>query len=323
MASADRSAPWYMHKVSKLQLLKSAAYELPASTTNNPFFCHWVLRLLKPFWLLRERFQQVCLGCLCLVSWQLSRAIKNSVCFSPFTRMGYKIPGKKIQNTPSSQLSKSGHYKAKQQSKGNKKAGRKINKHKKSDVSIVKPKGWNLVGVPERQSEEMNYIVVEREDFVEEREIRCWILLWKTGLPQSWGQWRGKGAEGSPIRVSGCMGMGSEAAVTGLGARRGANLHLAGSAAVVPFPVCAFPGAIHEQCPLPKENQPDVTADAFSFYFWWPWCSQFSESLPNDSPGNRWQSSHWLQKGQGWAFKVLLWMMQNPSGNPGYAPSPH
>lgn len=119
-------------------------------------------------------------------------------------------------------------------------------------------------------------------------------------------------------------GWGSEAAVTegwkphsvpgGHGDPQGGvhgeekNRHLDQSADAVPLAMRSLPGVIFlddthsERRPFPEEKRPDVTADAFSFYFWWPWRSQFCELLPNDSPGNWWQNSHWLQEGQGWAF---------------------
>lgn len=56
MAWADGSVPWYMCKVSKLQLLKSAAFTLPASRANTPFFFCWILRSLKHFRFLRKKF---------------------------------------------------------------------------------------------------------------------------------------------------------------------------------------------------------------------------------------------------------------------------
>lgn len=116
-----------------------------------------------------------------------------------------------------------------------------------------------------------------------------------------------------------CLGWGAEAGVReqtswhtgrmwgspGLGAYWGANCqkkaiwNISGTAS----PGCHLPGCHAPWAALlPGEEWPDATADAFSFYFWWPWRSQFSELLSNDSPGDRWQNSRWLQEGQGWAF---------------------
>lgn len=91
----------------------------------------------------------------------------------------------------------------------------------------------------------------------------------------------------------------------GLGACWGANCQKKAiwSISGMASPGCHLPGC-HAlwAALLPGEERPDATADAFSFYFWWPWRSQFSELLSNDSPGDRWQNSRWLQEGQGWAF---------------------
>lgn len=84
-------------------------------------------------------------------------------------------------------------------------------------------------------------------------------------------------------------GWGTEAAVTegvetpqhtgrtwtppGLSAPRGESCHLDQSADAVPLAMQSLPGAIFlahmhsEQRPFPEEKRPDVTADAFSFYF--------------------------------------------------------
>lgn len=61
-----------------------------------------------------------------------------------------------------------------------------------------------------------------------------------------------------------------------------------------------------ERRPRPREKRADVAAAAFSLRCRWPWRSRLTESLPNDSPGNWWQSSQWLREGQGWGCRTSI-----------------
>lgn len=158
----------------------------------------------------------------------------------------------------------------------------------------------------------------------------------RRGVPAGWA---GAGAWGCPRRVgvSGCCHGGVETpqhagrtrAPPGLSKRREKTHHLAWSADAVPLAMRSLPGAIFladmhsERHPFPEEKRPDVTADAFSFYFRWPQRSQFSKSLPNDSPGNWWQNSRWLQEGRGWAFNnsVAFVRAAKPPGAPATGPA--
>ena len=226
----------------------------------------------------------------------------------------------------------------------------KINRHKKTESFIVKPKGLKPGRCSWKAEWEPGFVVTER-GFFEEGEVGCWIWLWKLGLPHSWGLWKGKGGQGSPGRVSGCRDVGIPGLVgfrgswhggvetlqhmgrtrgpRGLGAWRRENHHLDRSADVVPLATRSLPGAIFladthsERCPFPEEKWPDVTADAFSFYFWWPWRSQFLELLPNDSPGKWWQNSHWLREGQDRAFNNSMAFVctAKPRGVPATGPA--